>query len=193
VDADSAPTILRRAALDELGLTKHRFYALVTAGAYEQIAPGIYLRPGALDDTTAGWASIACRKPSATICLLTALALHDLTDEIPRASDVALPRGERVLSVGYAPVRWHSFDKATFDVGRDRRELVDGIAIGIYSAERTIVDTYRLRHELGSDLATEGLKRWLRRRGSKPADLLTVAQAFPKALPSLRSALEILL
>jgi predicted transcriptional regulator of viral defense system len=193
VDADSPPTIVRRAALDELGLTKHGFYALISAGEWEQIAPGVYLRPGVLDDTTASWVSIACRKPAATICLLTALALHDLTDEIPRASDIALPRGERTLSVGYAPVRWHSFDQATFELGRDRRELVDGIAIGVYSPERTIVDTYRLRHELGSDLATEALKRWLRRRGSKPAELLDVAQAFPKALPGIRSALEILL
>jgi predicted transcriptional regulator of viral defense system len=193
MDADSPPTILCRTALDHLGLTKHGFYALIRAGEYEQIAPGTYLRPGVLDDTTAGWVSIACRKPAATICLLTALALHDLTDEIPRASDVALPRGERALSVAYIPVRWHSFDKATFDLGRGRRELVDGIAIGVYSPERTIVDAYRLRHELGSDLATEALKRWLRRRGSKPAELLAVAQAFPKALPGIRSALEILL
>lgn len=193
MEPDSPPTILYRAALDRLGLTKHGFYALIKAGGYEQIAPGIYLRPGALDDTTAGWVSIACRKPAATLCLLTALALQDLTDEIPRASDVALPRGERTPSVAYIPVRWHSFDKATFDLGQGRRQLADGISIGIYSPERTIVDAFRLRHELGSDLATEALKRWLRRRGSKPAELLAVAQAFPMALPGIRSALEILL
>ena len=37
-------------------------YALREAGELEQIAPGIYLRPGGMDDTTATWAAIALRK-----------------------------------------------------------------------------------------------------------------------------------
>jgi len=160
----------------------------------EQIAPGFYTPPGELDDTTAGWASISLRKPSATICLLSALSLHELTDEIPRDTDIALPRGERTLSTRFTPIRWHSFDRATFDLGRTPHQLTDeGLTIGLYSPERTVIDAFRLRHELGADLANEALKRWLRRRGSKPSDLLDLARSFPKALPALRLTLEILL
>ena len=187
------PTIVRRANLDSIGLSKYRMYELVKAGDYEQIAPGIYARSGALDDTTAGLASIACRKPAATLCLLTALSLHDLTDEIPRASDVALPRGERALTTRFGLFRWHYFDRATFDLGRQQHRLIEDITIGLYSPERTLTDVFRLRHEIGIDLANEALKRWLTRRSSKPADLLGVARAFPQAFPALRNALEILL
>ena len=56
-----------------------------------RLRPGIYLRPGGMDDTTATWAAIALWKPDATICLLSARALHELTDEISRATDIALP------------------------------------------------------------------------------------------------------
>ena len=188
------PSIISRADLAVLGLSRHRLYAMARAGELEQIAPGFYARPGELDDTTASWASISLRKPSATICLLSALSLHELTDEIPRATDIALPRGERTLATRFTPVRWHSFDRATFELGQAQHQLTDeGLTIGLYSPERTIIDVFRLRHEIGADIANEALKRWLRRRGSAPATLLELARSFPKALPALRSTLAILL
>jgi len=193
VSSAELPAIIRRSELQSLGMTRHRLYALREAGELEQIAPGIYLRPGGMDDTTATWAAIALRKPDATICLLSALALHELTDEIPRATDIALPRGERALKTRLAPIRWHSFDPDTFHLGRGTRKLPGDIEIGLYGQERTIIDAFRMRHELGADLAHEALRRWLRRRGSNSGELLTMANHFPKASPALRSALEILL
>lgn len=194
MSTDAEPSIIGRAHLTELGLSTHQLYAMVRAGELEQIAPGYYTRPGTLDDTTAAWASISLRKPAATVCLLSALSLHELTDEIPQASDIALPRGERTLSTRFAPIRWHSFGRSTFDLGRAQHRLTDdGLAIGLYSPERTIIDTFRLRHDVGTDTANEALRRWLRRRGNAPARLLTLARSFPQALPALRATLEILL
>ena len=87
----------------------------------------------------------------------------------------------------------HSFDRDTYHLGRGTRQLSGDIEIGLYGQERTIIDAFRMRHELGTDIAYEALKRWLRRRGSNPGELLTMANHFPKAGPALRSALEILL
>jgi predicted transcriptional regulator of viral defense system len=194
VTAPALPPIIARADLSRLGLSRHGLYAMVRAGELEQIAPGYYLRPGELDDTIATWASISLRKPSATICLLSALSLHELTDEIPRETDIALPRGERTLTTRFTPIRWHSFDRATFELGRTEHHLPGAeLSIGLYSPERTIIDTFRLRHEIGADIANEALKRWLRRRGNAPATLLDLARSFPKALPALRATMEILL
>jgi predicted transcriptional regulator of viral defense system len=194
VDTSALPTIISRTDLPGLGLSTHQLYAMAKTGEFEQIAPGVYARTGELDDTTAAWASITLRKPSATICLLSALSMHELTDEIPRETDIALPRGERKLSTRFAPIKWHSFDRKTFHLGRTQHSLTDrDLTIGIYSPERTIVDAYRLRHEIGADVANEALKRWLRRRSSTPAGLLEMAGFFPQALPTLRSTLEILL
>jgi len=79
-------------------------------------------------------------------------------------------------------------------VGRTEHRLLDmELSIGLYSPERTIVDAFRLRHELGADVANEALKRWLRRRGNAPAALLHVARSFPKAQTALRATMEILL
>jgi hypothetical protein len=64
--------------------------------------------------------------------------------------------------------------------------------IGLGSPEHSIVDAFRLRHVLRTDVANEVLKRWLRRRGNAPSALLEVAQAFPKARTALRVSMEIL-
>lgn len=189
----AAPTLVRYHDLDQLGVTRYRFDRMVADGEYERIAPGVFVRDGAADDTTATWMAVAIKKPAATICLLSSLAMHDLTDEIPARSDIALPRGMRPVSLDLAPVAWHRFDPQTFALGRTEHALPGGLAIGLYSPERTIVDLFRLRHDWGADLAVDALKRWLRRRPSSPSTLLDLASRFPMALPSLRHTLEVLL
>jgi predicted transcriptional regulator of viral defense system len=174
-------------------LTRHQIERLLATGNYERIAPGLFLRTGATDDTTAAWMAIAARKPTATLCLLTALSLHDLTDQIATRSDIALPRGTHPVKVRFASIAWHTFGADTFTIGRDTHPLPGSMSIGLYSPERTIVDLFRLRHEHGADLATGALKRWLRVRGNSPSRLLAVAAKFPDADPSLRHTLEIIL
>lgn len=135
---------------------------------------------------------VAHRTPDGTLCLVSALAHHGLTDQIPCAIDIAIPRGRRPRKLG-APVVWHHFARNTFDLGRNTLPLGAGKRIGNYDAERSIVDSFRLRHSEGSDLAVEALRAWLRRPDSRPAALLHMARAFPPAYPALRSALEVLL
>ena len=194
--ADRQPppkAILRDADFSASKLSWRDIDEAITRGEVERIAPGTYARTGLVDDDTASLASIALRKPVATICLLSALDRHDLTDAIPSRIDIAVPRGSRALRAPYSRINWHHFDTSTFSIGREEVEIVDGIFIGLYGAQRTIVDAFRLRHLIGADTANEALKRWLRFPGSQPAALLKMAANFPKALPQLRNSLEVLL
>jgi hypothetical protein len=120
------------------------------------------------------------------------LARHGLRDEIPGAIDVALPRTRRHPAVS-APVRWHRFDPVTFAIGREEL-LVDELRLGMYSAERSICDAFRVRHIEGPEQAVDALKRWLRRPGSQPAALLRIAQRLgPRAETPIRETLQVLL
>ncbi|EPR76766.1 hypothetical protein ADILRU_0605 [Leifsonia rubra CMS 76R] len=190
---DTLPDLLRYQELEDQKITRHQFDRLLRLGEYERIAPGTFLRTNSTDDTTAAWMAIAAKRPAATLCLLSALAMHELTDEIPRDSDIAIPRGTHPIKTHNAPITWHRFSTATFEIGRTRHQLPGGMAIGLYSAERTIIDLFRLRHEWGNDLAVGALKRWLRIKGNTAGTLLTMANDFPKSRPALRTALEILL
>ena len=159
-------------------------------GVWERIGRGIYLP---VDAPPMDWDRLEAvtRRPESTICLLSALAHYDLTDEIPDALNVAIPRGTRAPMTEGA-IRWHRFDTATFDIGREEY-LIPGSSqrIGLYSAERTIVDCFRLRSLVGYEVAREAVKEWLS-RGGKPAELMSLAALLPRAKAPLLQALEAL-
>jgi len=190
---ESLPDLLSYRELAAHDLTRHGLAQLIESDQFEKVAPGLFLRTGTADDTTAAWIAIAQKRPEATLCLLTALSIHDLSDEIPRQSDIAIPRGMQTVSVSGAPISWHRFDPDTFDIGREHFPLPAGRTIGIYSSARTVVDVFRLRHTWGNDLAHGALKRWLAIPGNSPSALLNLAEHFPKARPALHHALEVLL
>jgi hypothetical protein len=176
----------------DAGLTSRELYRLRDTGEIEQISHGLFHRVDVIWTADIDLIEITTRASEATLCLTSALARYGLTDEIPASIDVALPRG-RWHPTTSAPVTWHSFDPATFDLGRETLLLGDEQAIGIYTPERCIIDAFRLRHREGRELAIIATKTWLRQPGHHPAALLEMAKRFPKALPALRSTLETIL
>lgn len=156
----------------------------------ERIGRGLYRRT---DEEPADHdlIEIAVKARQPTLCLLSALAWHELTDVIPAVHDIAIPRGawQPVVS---ASVHWHKFAPATFEVGRLRVRLDDTYTLGLYDAPRSIVDAFRLSRAVGPEIANEALRRWLR-HGGKPADLMRLTRLFPAANPSLLHTLQVLL
>jgi predicted transcriptional regulator of viral defense system len=163
---------------------------MLAAGMVERIGHGLYRRTDQ-EPVDYDLIEIAAKARQATLCLLSALARHELTDIIPSVHDIAVPRGawQPVVS---APVRWHKFDVSTFDIGRDKMELDKTHTIGLYDEPRSIVDAFRLRHDVGPDIANEALRRWIR-RGGKPADLMRMTKTFQAARPAVLHALQVLL
>lgn len=159
-------------------------------GRWERIGRGLYL-PADAPATDWDRLEAATRRPEATICLVSALAHHDLADEIPDALDVAIPRGTRAPATE-AAIRWHRFDIASFDLGR-AEIVIPGSSqnIGLYSAARAIVDCFRLRASVGYEVPREATKEWLR-RGGKPAELVSLASVIPRAKAPLMQVLEVL-
>lgn len=185
------PTAFTYAIARDAGLSDRALASLVADGTLERLGRGVYRKTNApLADHDL--IEVALRAPDATLCLVSALAHHDLTDAIAATIDVALPRSRRAPKVD-APVTWHRFHDDTFLLGREAMHVDDGVQIGLYSPERCVVDAFRLRHQIGEEVAIEALKRWLRRPGAVPAQLLALARSFPKAEPSLIRALQVLL
>lgn len=176
-------------ALDA-GVTERQLRAMTASGELERIGRGTYVR-SSTDAGDVELLGIAALARDATVCLRTALARHDLIDDIPFELDIAIPRGRRAPKVT-VPTRWHFFDRTTFALGRVELTLTDELSVGLYTAERSIVDAFRLRHREGTELAHAALKEWVR-RGSRPGELLDMASHFPKAEPAILRALEVLL
>ncbi len=170
--------------------SRSAFYRRANAGAYEKIARGLYL-PSDADTADWDWLGAAARHPKATLCLTSALAYYDLTDEIPQALDVAIPRGSRKPATEGA-ITWHHFAADSFDLGRTIIAIPGSkMRIGIYSPERSIADAFRLRGSLGYELGRDALRSWLS-RGGKPADLLEIASQLPRTKAPLLRTLEVM-
>jgi hypothetical protein len=168
-----------------------RLYRLRDTGEIIALGGGVYRWSDAPPADT-DLIEIAERADRATLCLETALARHGLIDAIPATIDIAIPRGSTRPSLR-APCRLHQFDARTFDLGRESIDVGARRPIGLYSPDRSLVDVIRLRHLEGSELAWEALRRWLRKPGRSPAQLIELARNFPGAEPALRQALEVLL
>jgi predicted transcriptional regulator of viral defense system len=173
------------------GLSDHRLYQLRDTGAILAVGGGVYrwadAPPADLD-----LIEISERVPHATLCLETALARHGLIDSIPAAIDIAIPRGS-TRPVLHAPCRLHQFAPRTFTLGREALDVGSRAPIGIYSAERSLIDIVRTRHLQGSDIAWEALRLWVRQADASPAQLIELAKHFAGTEPALRNALEVLL
>ncbi len=173
----------------EAGVSRATLYRLAGRGEIERLGPGLFQRPDATPTDT-DLIDAVTRAPEATICLTSALARHGLIDAIPAANDLALPRGT-YLPVTARAVRWHSFDRETFGIGRTVIPI-EGTdrQIGLYSPARSIADVFRLRGQEGYEIGIEALRAWLRRRGSHPSELIRIAEALPRAAGPIRTALE---
>lgn len=185
------PATFTYAQARDAGLTKHTLYRLRECGRIEPISRGVYRQAGA-EPADTDLLAIAVKAPQATLCLETALSRHGLSDAIPIAPDIALPRGTRTPATD-AIAQWHHFAPATFGIGREHLALDGATSIGIYDAPRSIIDAFRMRATQGHELGHEALRRWLRASGSQPGQLIRLAAQFPKAETPLRMALAALL
>lgn len=170
-------------------ISERQLRRLVEEGSVVLLSRGLYRKGDWLGDEDL--IEISARAPRATLCLRTALARHGLIDDIPHEIDAAVPRGSWTPAT-VAPVRWRHFDPATFEIGRDLADIDGGGSIGVYSAERSVIDAFRLRHVEWPDMANEALRRWLR-GGGHPSELLLMARSFPRVVTALRETMAILL
>ncbi len=184
------PGVFTRANATSQGVSNRRLYAWRDEGLVEVLGRGLFMKEGTVGDPDL--TEIAVRAPGATLCLGSALARHNLTDQIPETIHVAIERSRRPPKCA-VPVTWHRFDETTYRVDREEFAVTEGYTLGLYGPTRSVIDTFRLRHIQGQDIAIESLRHWLMRRGNQPSALLAMVHHFPTAEKSIRAALEILL
>jgi hypothetical protein len=162
-------------------------YALRDAGAIVEISRGVYRKASA--PTTAHLDLIAAAKgpPRAVVCLTSALVVHELTDEIPPAVQMALPRGVNIPKITYPPVTFSRFDPATFILGRMMFFAAPGEPVPVYHPERAVADAMRLQHLVGDTVALRALRTYLARPTAHPGDLIATARALADAGPLLHA------
>jgi predicted transcriptional regulator of viral defense system len=139
------------------GITPYTLYALRDRGSIELVSRGIYRLADLPPFSHPDQVTVCLRYPNAVICLVSALAFHDITTQIPRKVSVAVPRDSRLPSLDSPPVQAHRFSKTSYEVGIETH-LIDGAAVKVYNREKTLVDCFKFRNRIGMDIVLEALQ-----------------------------------
>jgi predicted transcriptional regulator of viral defense system len=167
--------------------------SLAAADRIYELSRGVYRQAAAPETAYLDLIAVSMRSPHAVVCDESALALHELIDDIPSVVHIAVPRGTRRPSISYPPVKISQYAAATFHLGIEQFEAAPGETVPVYSAARSVVDAMRHRRRIGETLALSALGRYLRRNGrGRVAELQSVAQEL-NAMPVIRPAVEAVL
>jgi predicted transcriptional regulator of viral defense system len=158
--------MLRTSKALRLGIHPRTLYALRDAGEIEQVGRGLYRLSTAPALSSPDLVPIAIRIPRAVVCLISALAHHGLTTQIPHVIDIALPSHAKVPKVDGVPLRVFWYPEMSFRAGVEV-VAIDDVSVRIYSVEKTIADCFKYRNKIGLDVAIEALRAY-RERTPKP-------------------------
>lgn len=158
-----------------LGIAPRTLYAMRDAGDVEQVSRGLFRLAGLSPLSQPDLVTVALRIPRGVICLISALAYHDLTSQVPHAVYVALPLAAEKPRLAYPPLRLFWLSEKIYAAGIEQHP-VDDTPVKIYSPEKTVVDCFKFRNKVGLEVAVEALKRGLESKRCRLPQLLQFAK-----------------
>jgi predicted transcriptional regulator of viral defense system len=155
--------ILKASDAIKKGIPEHVIYEMYKSGLLVREERGLY-RLSEVDPLgNSDLVQVAMLIPKAVISLVSALAFHKLTTQIPHRVYVTLPRGVKRPRVSYPPIEFTWQADKPYRAGVEE-QILDGVNVHIYSPEKTIADCFKFRNRIGQDVAIEALKDYIRNR-----------------------------
>jgi predicted transcriptional regulator of viral defense system len=159
----------------QAGIHPRTLYAMKEAGILERLTRGLYRlvdlpRLGSPDLIT-----VTLRVQNSVICLISALAFHEITTQIPHAVYLALRQGSRSPKLDHPPIRVFWFEGPAFTEGIETHDI-DGVPVRIYSPEKTLADCFKHRNKIGIDVAIEALKLYRKHKPLRADQLVRYAK-----------------
>lgn len=160
----------------KLGVSAASLAYYVKTRELERLARGVYKGINVPSIDNFQWEDLITavkQTKSGVVCLVSALALYELTDEIPRQHWIAIPNSTRhraPRSVRVVRMREMSLGKTHIKI--------DNIIIPIFDRERTIIDAFRY---LSKEIAIKALKRALTKSKKDKINLETL-RSYANAL-----------
>lgn len=161
--------IVRLSEFKSAGITAATIGRMQDDGELIRLARGLYQLPDAPLDANHSLAEAAKRVPKGVVCLTSALAFHELTDQLPRSVWMAIGKND-----------WSPQDEPALRIVRFTDTLlaqdvkttsIEGVPVKVFGVAKTIADCFRHRRSVGQSVALEGLQEALRQRKATPAEI----------------------
>jgi len=167
--------LLRTSAAVRNGTHPRTLYAMRSTGAVERLSRGLYRLAGMPPLGNPDLVTVAAKVPQGVICLVSALAYHEITTQIPHEVYLALRRGAETPRLTYPPLRVFRFSEPSVSEGIVVHN-VDGVPVRIYCPEKTLADCFKFRRKIGLDTAIEALRLYRARGQVKIDDIMRFAR-----------------
>lgn len=159
-----------------IGVSSSVLCYYVNAGKLKRIRRGVYQGTEHQNPSSLRWEDLiqaVYSIPDGVVCLVSALAIYDLTEEIPRQHWIGIRHGTSARSTRQIKiVRFRDIH-----LGKTQIEL-ENVSVSIFDRERTIVDAFRL---LSRETAIKALKTAIAKGGKNRLDLVKL-EAYAKRL-----------
>jgi predicted transcriptional regulator of viral defense system len=158
-----------------LGIRLETLSALRDSGDLDQIGRGLYRLTDLPPLSNPDLVVVASKIPHAVICLISALAFHELTLQIPHVVDIAVEGHKERPILRQPPIRvfWYSGKLLTEGI---EIHQIDGTPVRIYGPEKSLADVFKYRNKIGADVALEALKFYRQRHKFDAGKLLYYAR-----------------
>ena len=167
--------IARLSEFTDSGITAATIGRLVRTGDVNRLARGLYQLPDAPLDANHSLAEAAKCVPRGVVCLVSALAYHELTDQLPRAVWMAIGNRDWMPKKGRPALRIVRFTSALLT--DDVLEVhIENVPVKVFGVAKTVADCFRHRRKVGQTVALEGLQEALRQQKASPAQIARHAE-----------------
>jgi predicted transcriptional regulator of viral defense system len=167
--------IIRTSEALQASIHPSTLYHLRDTGELEQLSRGVYriAEHGPVSDLDL--VIVATRIPQAVICLVSALAFHEITTQVPHSLSIALSKGAEYPRLDHPPITTHRFSGAALTEGIEEH-LIDTVSVKVYNPEKTLADAFKFRNKIGMDVVLEALRLYKSRKKFDSEVLLRYAK-----------------
>ncbi len=158
------------------GIAATTIARMLSEGTVLRLSRGLYQLADAAIDGNHDLAEAAKRVQKGVICLTSALAYHELTDQMPQKVWMAI--GLKGWTPGDHGPRLRLLRMSDNLLRSDTEiHMIENVSVPMFTITRTLVDCFRYRKSVGLNVAVEALREALRLRRTTPAAVAQCARA----------------
>lgn len=162
--------LVRPKDLNQHGIPVVYLRRLLHRGELVQPARGVYAVAGHEPTLHHSLAMVSKRIPRGVVCLLSALAYHEIGTQLPTVVWLAIDQRSRPLVTTDLPAKIVRFGAQSLVEGVEEHS-VEGVTMRITNPAKTVADCFKFRNKVGLDIVLEALRDAWRKRKVTMAEL----------------------
>jgi len=167
--------IVRPKDLERARIPRNYLTRLVERGQLQKLQRGLYTTESVPASEHISLLEVSRRVPKGIICLLSALAFHQIGTQVPNEVWIAIDGKAWAPRITSPAVRIVRFSGKALHYEIQQRPIAGG-KIRVYSPAKTVADCFKFRNRIGTEVALEALRDCYRQKKATVNEFFTAAK-----------------